>query len=555
MAHLRPCQGAATMSVTQLSDRVRRELTYLSYPPREWTLPRSRDGNGVLDVLIVGAGQSGLATAFGLKLERITNLRIVDRNPRGLEGPWRRFARMTELRTPKEVSGIDFGIPSLTVRAWYEAKFGRKAWDRIERIPQEIWRTYLDWYRDVLELPVENEVEVTSIEPAGDLLLAHLRRRGRTERVHARKIVLATGFDGSGGWRAPRDLVANLPAERYAHSADDIDFRRIAGKRVGVLGVGASAFDNAAAALEAGAARVDLCFRRPHIPRINPLMWINFSGMLGHFAELTDLQRWRFMRHILQERPVPPTQDTFWRCRRFENFVWHPSCAWHSVRDSGGVARVETEAGTFTFDFIIFATGVETDLSARTELAPIVHQIALWRDRFTPPPGEESDLLARHPYLGTAFEFMEREPGTAPFLGRLHNFTFGAMPSLGLTGAAIPGMRYGVRRLVNGLARDLFREDAAAYYRDLLAYAAPELETLETAVAWVERFASDAVDARGLIDDLDPALLAKAFRGGLTSQNPDDQVASARGHVRAQHARSRAKRASRRQVRGSRRVR
>jgi FAD-dependent urate hydroxylase len=555
MAHLRPCQGAATMSVTQLSDRVRRELSYLSYPSREWTLPRSRDGGGVLDVLIVGAGQSGLATAFGLKLERITNVRIVDRNPRGLEGPWRRFARMTELRTPKEVSGIDFGIPSLTVRAWYEAKFGRKAWDRIERIPQEIWRTYLDWYRDVLELPVENEVEVTSIEPAGDLLLAHLRQSGRTERVHARKIVLATGFDGSGGWRAPRDFVANLPAERYAHSADDIDFRRIAGKRVGVLGVGASAFDNAAAALEAGAARVDLCFRRPHIPRINPLMWMNFSGMLGHFAELTDLQRWRFMRHILQERPVPPTQDTFWRCRRFENFVWHPNCAWHSVRDSGGVARVETKAGTFTFDFIIFATGVETDLSARTELAPIVHQIALWRDRFTPPPGEESDLLARHPYLGTAFEFTEREPGTAPFLCRLHNFTFGAMPSLGLTGAAIPGMRYGVRRLVNGLARDLFREDAAAYYRDLLAYAAPELETLGTAVAWVERFASDAVDARGLIDDLDPALLAKAFRGERTSQNPDDQVASARGHVRAQHARSRAKRVSRRQMGGRRRVR
>src|SRR5262249_57074949 len=149
--------------------------------------------------------------------------------------------------------------------------------------------------------------------------------------------------------------------------------------------------------------------------------------------------------------------------------------------------------------------GVEGGLSAGTEVGPIGQRIGVWRDRFTPPPGEESDLLARHPYRGTAFEFMEREPGTAPFLGRLHNFTFGAMPSLGLTGAAIPGMRYGVRRLVNGLARDLFREDAAAYYQDLLAYAAPELETLETAVAWVERFASDAVDARGLIADLEPS--------------------------------------------------
>src|SRR6187200_769462 len=100
------------MSVIQLSDRVRRELTYLSYPSRDWTLPRCRDGAKGLDVLIVGGGQGGLATALGLKLERITNVKIVDRSPRGLEGPWRRFARMLELRTPKEVFSIDFGIPS-----------------------------------------------------------------------------------------------------------------------------------------------------------------------------------------------------------------------------------------------------------------------------------------------------------------------------------------------------------------------------------------------------------------------------------------------------------
>src|SRR5262249_4649793 len=515
-----------TMSVVRLSGRVRRELTYLSHPSREWTVPRYRDGARVLDVLIVGGGQGGLATAFGLKRERITNIRIVDRNPRGLEGPWRRFARMTGLRTSKEVSGMDLGIPSLTPRAWYEARFGRRAWERIHAFPPELWGKYLDWYRDVLELPVENEVEATSIEPAGDLLLAHLRRRGRIERVHARKIVLATGIEGSGGWRAPRALVAGLPAERYAHSADDIDFGRLAGKRVGVLGIGAAALDNAAAALEAGAARVDLCFRRADIPRINPLTWMNFAGMLAHFAELTDLQRWRFMRYILEKPPMPPPQDAFWRCRRFENFAWHAKCAWHSVRDEGGAAVVETEAGTFTFDFIIFATGFETDLSARSELAPIVHQIALWRDRFTPPPGEESDLVARHPYLGAAFEFMEREPGSAPFLGRIHNFTFAAMPSLGITGAAITGMRYGVPRLVNGVARDLFREDAAEYYRDLLAYAVPELETLENAFTWIDRLAAEALSgARKVMDDLDKAVPAKASQGGLGLQDPNDEFA------------------------------
>ena len=50
-------------------------------------------------------------------------------------------------------------------------------------------------------------------------------------------------------------------------------------------------------------------------------------------------------------------------------------------------------------------------------------------------------------------------------------------------------MKYGVPRLVNGLVRDLFREDAAAYYRDLLAYAVPELETLESAFKWIDRLA------------------------------------------------------------------
>ena len=526
------------MSITELSNRVRRELTYLGYPAQEWTYPHSRDGIPVLDVLIVGGGQSGLATAFGLKLERITNIRIIDRNPRGLEGPWRRFARMKALRTPKEVHGIDFGIPSLTARAWYEARFGRKSWDSIQTLPQETWRWYLDWYREVLELPVESDVELTSIEPAADLLLAHLRHSGRVERVYARKIVLATGFDGSGHKRLPQSLVSNLPPERYAHSSDPIDFRRLRGKRIGLLGIGASALDNAATALEAGAARVDLCFRRPTIPQVNPLIWMNFAGMFGHFADLSDIERWRFMRYILEDLPVPPTQESVWRCRRFDNFAWHGNCSWRSIRHSAEGAIVDSSAGTFVFDFIIFATGFDTDLATRSELGPILDHIALWRDRFTPPPGEESELLARHPYLGAAFEFIERHPGTAPFLARLHNFTFGAMPSLGLTGAAIPGLKYGARRLVNGLARDLFREDSARHYEDLRTYAVPELETLDGEFEWLSQLGSQATDSANLLHQLDQDMLA-AIPGGQQPQHSDRKPGRRLPRVRSHAKRAR----------------
>ena len=73
------------MGVVRLSDRVQRELTYLSYPSREWTPPPHWDAARVLDVLIGGAGQGELTS--GLMLEPIANIRIVDRDARGQEEP------------------------------------------------------------------------------------------------------------------------------------------------------------------------------------------------------------------------------------------------------------------------------------------------------------------------------------------------------------------------------------------------------------------------------------------------------------------------------------
>ena len=53
-------------------------------------------------MLIVGAGQSGLVTAFGLMRERVRNILVIDRAPEGKEGPWVTFARMPTLRSPKD---------------------------------------------------------------------------------------------------------------------------------------------------------------------------------------------------------------------------------------------------------------------------------------------------------------------------------------------------------------------------------------------------------------------------------------------------------------------
>ena len=95
--------------------RVRQELELLDYPRRPW-MPRraaSRDVVDALDVLIVGAGQGGLAAAFGLARERVSNVLVVDDNPLDRAGPWLNFARMRTLRTPKYLTGPDLGVPSL----------------------------------------------------------------------------------------------------------------------------------------------------------------------------------------------------------------------------------------------------------------------------------------------------------------------------------------------------------------------------------------------------------------------------------------------------------
>ena len=101
------------VDLDDLERRVRFELDCLGYPSRQWSVGRSRNGIPVHDVIIVGGGQSGVSIAFRLLRERVTNLRVLDRNPAGAEGPWITFARMHTLRTPKAVTGPDLGIPSL----------------------------------------------------------------------------------------------------------------------------------------------------------------------------------------------------------------------------------------------------------------------------------------------------------------------------------------------------------------------------------------------------------------------------------------------------------
>ena len=469
----------------ELSAAVRADLEVLRHPVEPWVVPRTHpSGKHVYDVLIVGAGQGGLAIAFALLRDRVSNIVVLDRRPAGREGPWNTTARMRTLRTPKHLPGIELGLPNLTTRAWYIARYGAQAWERLDKIPKEDWQDYLIWCRKTLDLPVRNETDVTSIRWEESLFRVALEARAGgsvvDDHVYARHVVLATGLEGNGDWQTPEFIKAALPRERYAHAGEAIDFDVLKGKRIAVLGAGASAFDNSSTALEHGAKSVVLCIRRKEIQRVNPQLWMGKTGFLRHFADLPDDWKWRFMQHMFSYN-LPAPQDAYDRLSRLSGAEIRQNAGWRSARliaapGSGQEIEIETVAGDrLRADFLIVAVGFEVDFHKRRELASFADQIAQWRDRFSVPPEEARSAVATYPYLGSTFELLEKQPGAAPWLGRIRNFTYGAMVSMGLSGAAISGLKFAVPRLVHGITRSLFVEDAAAQYESFSSYAVPEM--------------------------------------------------------------------------------
>jgi cation diffusion facilitator CzcD-associated flavoprotein CzcO len=465
-------------ALARLTHDARADLARLNHPPANWVLPaRAPRGEAVLDVLVAGAGMCGQTAAFALLREGVSNLRVVDRAARGEEGPWGTYARMVTLRSPKHLTGPDLGVPSLTFRAWYEAQHGAAGWVALHKVGRIDWRDYLLWVRDTVGLPVENGVTLRSVEDDGVLLRATLQSSAGTETVWTRKLVLALGRDGSGAPRWPvfpslrRD--DPLAAGRVFHSADAIDFEAWRGRRIAVLGAGASAFDNAACALEAGA-QVSLFARRAFLPQVNKSKWTSFAGFFRGYESLDDQRKWRFYTYIFDEQ-VPPPWETVRRCDAHGAFALRLATPWLDVQPLPESVRVTTPAGTETFDAVIFGTGFDVDLLDRPELARYAGSIDTWARHVRPEQASQHAEAARFPYLGSGFELRPSGSAHAEALSRIHLFNWGSTMSHGALAGDIPGLAIGAGRLAQAIARDLFVADADAHWERLQALEEPEL--------------------------------------------------------------------------------
>jgi len=411
------------------------------------------------NLAIIGGGQTGCALAFALRRAGIGKVVILEAAPNeDRTGIWLNAARMNMLRTPKGLPGPELGIPALGFQGWYEARHGEAAYDAVERIKRTDWADYLSWFKKFLGIAPRYNTRVTRIEPAGDHFRLHLETPDGGVTETARKIILATGFRGGGDKFTPEVVTRNLPHERYAHTEDDIDFASLRGKTVGVIGAAASAFDAAGVALEHGAAEVHLFCRREAVAATPVIGARFFAGAIDNYVQLPDADRWHHAVRFFRAGSMP-TNDAIERAVNFPNFHLHLSAPWSHVAERDGHAETTINGTTYKLDYVIAGTGYSGDLAAREELRDFAEQIMRWRDRYTPPPGEQDEMLAAHPYLGAGHELIEKTPGSAPLLKHIHVQNPSGFVSFGLPIGDIPCMRRDIPVIVSRISADLFDAD------------------------------------------------------------------------------------------------
>ena len=444
-------------SIEQLEAIVEKDLETLVYPQKPWMKPvKGPDGKDAYDVVVVGGGHCGIAAAFALLQEKITNIVVLDENDPTEEGPWLTYARMPDLRTRRTVIGMELGYPNLTFRAYYEAREGLEAYDNMPRITCEDWVAYLMWMRKVLKIPVQNTTRLTRLEPAGQLLRLTIEKDGVEETLFTRRIVLATGPLAMGGANIPPETLS-LPHSHCVHAYERFDVDALNGKRIAIVGAGATAFDNAGELLERGAGRIDLLVRKPNIYRLSVIRWTDWAGFLHTFADLGDKQRWDMMS-MVQRNAAPPTIRAIERVDGNPNFHIHFESPITAARMQGDEILIDTPQGQHTADYLILATGFYVDLRQNKFLTPIVDEIALWQDCFPEARQGGPPKYRNSPYLGRNYEFTEKVPGRAPYLKHIFNFNQTAQLSMGPTGR-VSGLKYGVRRLLDGISRSFLKED------------------------------------------------------------------------------------------------
>jgi cation diffusion facilitator CzcD-associated flavoprotein CzcO len=327
--------------------------------------------NPIIDIAIVGAGPYGLSIAAHLRKTPLS-FRIFgtpmqswrEKMPKGmllksdgfaswLYDPDSQFT-LRHYCAEKNLPYADVGIP----------------------VPSETFVAYgLEFQKRLV--PMLEETDIVSVRQNATGFELQTQDG---QIVHARKVVVAAGITHF-GYLPP--FLADLPRELVTHSSDHHDLSHFSGKKVAVIGAGASAVDIAALLYDAGA-QVELVARRQEIsfhkpseePRpllqriFNPRsgLGLGWRSRLCTDAPLLFHKMPKKLRFRAVQRHLGPAPGWFVRDKVIGKFPQHMGSTIQSVTVESGkvhlkVAEKDGANVDLVMDHVIGATGFRVAIS------------------------------------------------------------------------------------------------------------------------------------------------------------------------------------------------
>lgn len=210
--------------------------------------------NHRVDVLIIGAGQAGLATAQELQRRGVTSMRIIDRGP-GSGGAWQhRWAslRLDDAHQVEDLPGLDtLGLSFRTAPGDEPAR--------------EIVADYYSRYERAYGLPIRRPIEAVAVTADGPDHTLRVTTRNAVTGTPDTEILARIVINASGTWTRP--IQPEVPGRelftgRQLRTPEFVSAEAFAGQHVIVVGGGTSAI-GFVLELSPVAARVQWATRHP----------------------------------------------------------------------------------------------------------------------------------------------------------------------------------------------------------------------------------------------------------------------------------------------------
>ncbi len=314
------------------------------------------------NLLIVGAGPFGLALAAQASHDHIEHLIV---------GKPMEFWRQNMPKGMFLRSACDWHLDPQnvhTIESYLQSQ-GKTARD-VEPLSLEFYLSYAEWFQEQKQIqPLPVYIERLERSPANFVATTL-----DGDRIHAKQVVLAPGFKHFA--HTPDDLKAKLPAGRFKHTAEFVNFSEASNKRYLIIGGRQSAFEWAALLLEAGAAAVHLSHRHAS-PAFAVADWSWVNPLVDSIAENPN-----WFRRLLQTEK-DEVSHRLWAEGRLKLEPWLESrlndervSVWPQTklvscteREDGDLEVVLSNGVTFNVDQVILATGYKVNIAQLPLLA------------------------------------------------------------------------------------------------------------------------------------------------------------------------------------------